>query len=212
MSPWSLFASVAAAHALAVVSPGPDLAMVTRQTLAHGRAAGLRTAAGIGCGIALHVAYALFALAWAIQRYPVLLAALRLGGAGLLLWIGASALRARPAPPGGPPASAAPLRPARLDFAIGVLTNALNVKAMLFFVALCAVVVSAGASVRLRLLLGGWMVLTTMAWFCFVAWTLGHDSVRARLAAHAHWIDRAMGTILLFLGTALLFALIGGSR
>ncbi|MDE0855783.1 MAG: LysE family transporter, partial [Nevskia sp.] len=56
----SLFAVVAAAHALAVMSPGPDLAVVTRQTLAHGRAAGVRTALGIASGISVHIAYALF--------------------------------------------------------------------------------------------------------------------------------------------------------
>lgn len=191
---------MAAAHALAVMSPGPDFVIVSRQTLAHGRAAGLRTALGVACGIAIHVSYSLFGLAWAIHRYPPLLAGLRIVGAGLLLWIGWGALRARPAPP----AAEAPAHAASRDFGVGFLTNALNVKAMLFFVALCSAVLGSAVSTGLRLALGAWMIFATGAWFCFLAWTLGHPQLRGRLRAWSHWIDRGMGTILLLLGALML--------
>ena len=200
--PASLFAVVAAAHALAVMSPGPDLAIVTRQTLAHGRAAGLRTALGIASGISVHITYAMFGLAWAIQQYPPLLTGLRYVGALLLLWIGWGALRAKPST--GPAPVVAGTRAAARDFGIGFLTNALNVKAMLFFVALCSAVITVGTSVQLRLALGAWMIFATGLWFCFVAWTLGHPRVRARLQAYGHWIDRVMGAILLVLGCGML--------
>ncbi len=193
---------VAAAHALAVMSPGPDLAIVTRQTLAHGRGAGLRTALGVASGIGVHIAYAMFGLAWAIHHYPPLLTGLRYVGALLLLWIGWGALRAKPS--SGPAPPVAGTRVAARDFGIGFLTNALNVKAMLFFVALCSAVITTGASVQLRLALGAWMIFATGLWFCFVAWTLGHPRVRARLQAYGHWIDRVMGAILLLLGSAML--------
>ncbi len=199
--PLSLFAAVAAAHGLAVISPGPDFVIVTRQTLAHGRAAGIRTALGVACAIGIHVSYSLFGLAWVIQQYPPLLTVLRYGGALLLLWIGWSALRARPGTAeAAPPASHAASR----DFGIGFFTNALNVKAMLFFVALCSAVLSAGASAPLRLALGAWMILATGAWFSFLAWTLGHPAVRERLRAWSHWIERVMGVILLLLGALML--------
>ena len=200
--PASLFAVVAAAHALAVMSPGPDLAIVTRQTLAHGRAAGLRTALGIASGISVHITYAMFGLAWAIQQYPPLLTGLRYVGALLLLWIGWGALRAKPSIVPAP--VAAGTRAAARDFGIGFLTNALNVKAMLFFVALCSAVITVGTSVQLRLALGAWMIFATGLWFCFVAWTLGHPRVRARLQAYGYWIDRVMGAILLVLGCGML--------
>lgn len=199
----SLFAAVAAAHALAVMSPGPDLAIVIRQTLAHGRAAGVRTALGIAAGITIHLAYALFGLSWAIHRFPALLDTLRYVGAALLIGIGAKALRAGPA---SAPAAAGSARPAAQDFGIGLATNVLNVKAMLFFVALCSAVVAGDTSLRLRLALGAWMVLATGAWFCFVAWTLGHPAIRAGLLAYGHWIDRVMGALLLGLGSLMLLA------
>ena len=84
-SPESLFALVAGAHLLAVSSPGPDFAMVARQTLAHGRSTGVWTALGIGSGIAFHVAWAMFGLGWVVERFPLLLEVLRYGGAAFLL-------------------------------------------------------------------------------------------------------------------------------
>lgn len=209
-SPASLFATVAIAHALAVMSPGPDLAVVTRQTLAHGRRAGLLTALGIASGISFHVAYGMFGLGWAIQRFPVLLQVLQVIGAALLLWIGWGAIRAQPL---ADPASAAHgdrQRAARGDFSIGLATNLLNVKAMLFFVALCSAVITGSTSTALKLGLGGWMIVTTGLWFSFVAWTLGHPAVRRRLLGIAHWIDRVMGALLIALGIGMLVSVAGG--
>ncbi len=206
-SPLPLFAAVATAHALAVISPGPDLAMVIRQTLAQGRNAGLRTALGIGCGIGVHVAYGLFGLSWAITHYPALLDTLKLLGATVLLWIGAQAIRAQPRLPSLDSSSAAATaRTGARDFLIGFGTNIFNVKAMLFFVALCAAMVSAHASTGLKLALGLWMMLVTAGWFAAVAMTFAHPRLRARFGAGAHWIDRAMGAILLMLGVTMLLS------
>ncbi|WP_273455115.1 LysE family transporter [Nevskia ramosa] len=208
MSPAELFATIALAHALAVASPGPDLAVVTRQTLAHGRRAGVLTALGIAAGLSFHVAYSMFGLGWAIERFPALLTVLKLVGACLLLWIGWGAIRAQPA------ADAAPVtvsgKAAQRDFGIGLATNLLNVKAMLFFVALCSAVITGDTPTWLKLGLSAWMIVATGAWFSFVAWTLGHPRIRSRLVRSAHWIDRAMGAILLLLGAGMLWSVLHG--
>lgn len=204
MSPLALFGTVALAHLLAVMSPGPDFAMVTRQTLIRGRAAGLWTAWGIATGIVFHVAYGLFGLGWLLERFPQLLNVLRYGGAAFLLWMGLNGLRARPAQHAV--GTSAPREAARRDFAVGVLTNVLNPKATLFFVALFAAVITGDTPLSLRVALGTWIVLSTGAWFSFVALSLGHARVRGWLSAHAHWIDRATGAILIALGLGMLLA------
>jgi threonine/homoserine/homoserine lactone efflux protein len=209
LSGWPLFAAVSMAHGFAVVSPGPDLAIVVRQTLAHGRAAGIRTALGIASGITVHVAYALFGLSFLLQRYAGLLPILQLFGAAILLWIGSRALRTGPS--SMPNALAADANDARLpghDYRIGLATNVFNVKAMLFFVGLCSAVVAGSTPPLIRLGLGAWMVVTTAAWFSTVAWTVGHARIRARLERYGYWIDRVMGAILVLLGFSLLIALI----
>ena len=206
----SLFATVAAAHALAVMSPGPDLAVVTRQTLAHGRRAGVLTALGIATGITFHVAYGLFGLALAIERFPALLTALQLIGAALLLWIGLGAIRARPlADPAAVPVDDG-ARAASGDFSIGLFTNLLNVKAMLFFVALCSAVITGTTPLAFKFGMGAWMVVTTGIWFSFVAWTLGHPAIRRRLLRVGHWIDRVMGALLIVLGLGMLMSAMRG--
>lgn len=203
MSNLSLVTTVAAAHLLAVSSPGPDFAVVVRQTLAHGRSAGIRTALGIACGIVFHVGYALFGLGWLLQQWPLLLELLRYAGAAFLLWMGFNALRAQPATP----TEATPAAPvARKDFRIGLATNLLNPKATLFFVALCSALLTAQTPFSLRIGLALWIVATTAAWFSLVAVTLGHAGVRQRLLAHAHWIDRAVGVVLVGLALAMLLS------
>lgn len=204
MNEYALFATAALAHALAVMSPGPDFAMVVRQTLAHGRAAGVRTALGIGSGICVHVAWGLFGLGWLLARMPWLLDALLHAGAGFLIWMGAQALRAQPQTAQDEVASPAAAR--HRDYLIGVLTNLLNPKAMLFFVALCTPLVTAGASAALRFALGAWIVFATTAWFSLVSVTLDHPRWRATLRRHAHWIDRGMGLVLIALGLAMLIS------
>jgi RhtB (resistance to homoserine/threonine) family protein len=200
----ALFTTVALAHLLAVMSPGPDFAMVTRQTLAYGRGPGLWTAWGIATGIIFHVAYGLFGLGWLLQRYPALLEVLRYGGAAFLFYMGWGALRSQARDVGATaanqPAAATPHR----HFGIGVVTNIFNPKAMLFFVALFSAVVTTQTPLALRLGLGLWIVVSTGAWFSFVALTLGHTRVRAGLGAYAHWIDRTTGAVLIALGLGML--------
>lgn len=198
MSAWSLFLFVASAHALGVASPGPDFAMVVRQTIAYGRRIGVATAFGIGSGILFHVAWGLFGLGWVLERFPQFLVALRFAGAGFLLWMGWKALQAQPMTQG--PDSGAPLEAsARRAYGIGVMTNLTNPKVMVFFVALFSVVIAQHAPVGMRLFLGAWIAASTAAWFSFVAFTVGHAAIRGRLVKHAHRIDRAMGAILILL-------------
>ncbi|HKY92667.1 MAG TPA: LysE family transporter, partial [Nevskiaceae bacterium] len=168
MSPLSLFLFVASAHALGVASPGPDFAMVVRQTLAYGRRIGVITACGIGSGILFHVAWGLFGLGWVLDRFPSFLEVLRYAGAAFLLWIGWNAIRAQPIRTSS--GEDGPLEPsAGRAFGIGLLTNILNAKAMLFFVALFSVVLAQEIAVPFRLFLGAWIALSTAAWFSFVA-------------------------------------------
>ena len=202
----AIFTTVAVAHVLAVMSPGPDFAMVTRQTLAYGRGAGLWTAWGIATGIVFHVTYGLFGLGWLLQRFPALIEVLRFGGAAFLIYMGISALRARPLHDGAASAPPDQAIDPRRHFGIGVVTNVLNPKATLFFVALFSAVITAQTSMALRLSLGTWIILTTGAWFSFVAMTLGQARVRAALTRYGHRIDQVTGAILIALGAGMLVA------
>ena len=65
---WIEFSTVAIAHLLAVASPGPDFAVVLKQSLSHGRRPALYTSVGIGTAILLHVTYSLLGLGLLIRE------------------------------------------------------------------------------------------------------------------------------------------------
>lgn len=202
MSSYSLFFAAALAHLFAVISPGPDFAVVSRQTLAHGRVAGIRTAWGIATGIVVHVAYALFGLGWLLQKWPALLTILAVMGAVFLAYMGIQALTSSasaPVPQRSPKAAAH-------DFSVGFITNVLNPKATLFFIGLCASLLSTPTPTSLKLGLAAWIILSTGAWFSLVALLLGSPLLQKPLQRYGHWLDRILGVILLALAAGVLWS------
>jgi len=207
---WSEFLLVALAHFVAVASPGPDFAMVLRQSVTFGRRPALWTSLGIGTGIFLHVAYSLLGIGLLVRSSILAFNVLKWLGAAYLAWIGLKALRARPFANGSAardaqnPAPAAPDR--RAAFVTGFLTNALNPKATLFFVALFSVVINPRTPVLVQGVYGVWMAVVTMGWFSLLSLVFSHDRVRAAFLRSGHWFERIMGVILVGLGVRLALA------
>jgi RhtB (resistance to homoserine/threonine) family protein len=205
MSYWSEFFTIAVAHLLAVASPGPDFAIVLRQSLVHGRRAAVWTSLGIGSGISLHVAYSLLGIGLLLKGSATAFTVLRYAGAAYLLWLGGQALRSRPrSPNGAPDQTAAPPPADRAAFVTGFLTNALNPKATLFFLALFPVAVSPATPKLVQAGYGLWVILSTMAWFCFVSLVFTRAGLRERFLRHGHWIDRALGVFFIGFAVSLL--------
>jgi RhtB (resistance to homoserine/threonine) family protein len=208
---WSEFLLVALAHLVAVASPGPDFAMVLRQSITHGRRPAVWTSVGIGTGIFLHVAYSLLGIGLLVRSSVLAFNILKWLGAVYLAWIGQKALRAKPFANGGAPqataAGGAPAIPGRrAAFITGFLTNALNPKATLFFVALFSVVINPRTPVLIQGAYGVWMALATMGWFTLVSLFFSQERVRAAFLRCGHWFERTMGVILLALGVRLALA------
>lgn len=206
MSHWPEFLAVAGAHAVAVASPGPDFALVLRQSLVHGRRTAIWTSLGIGTGISLHVAYSLLGIGFLIRSSATAFTLLRYAGAAYLAWIGFSALTARPRDPAGIGGAGEAVGGGRHSaFAAGFLTNALNPKATLFFLALFPLAVSPTTPKMVQAGYGIWIIGYTAAWFCFVSTVFTNRLIRDRFMRHGHWIDRAMGVVFLGFAAGLVF-------
>ena len=191
------FLTIVVAHALAVVSPGPDFAIVLRQSLHHGRRTAIWTSVGIGCGLLVHITYSLLGLGLLLKNSPVALETVKWLGAAYLAWVGGQALRSRPrtddislAPDGSAP------RP-RAAWATGFFVNVLNPKAALFFIALFPLAVSGTTPKWIQAGYGLWMTVSTIGWFSFVSMVFTKESVRRAFLRHGHWIDRALGVVFL---------------
>jgi RhtB (resistance to homoserine/threonine) family protein len=210
---WAQFAKLAVAHILAVISPGPDFAMVVRQSIAHGRRVAVWTAIGIGSAILIHVSYALLGIGILLRTYPLAFAFVKYVGAAYLAYIGVRSLMSRPRTempsPSGPAAAeiAAPAlpTPARA-WTTGVLTNVFNPKATLFFVAVFASLVDPRTPKLVEAGYGVWMSLSTMAWFALVATVFTRERMRRAFLRGGHWIDWAIGVVFIGLAAALAFA------
>lgn len=206
-SPGSEFATLAGLHLLAVASPGPDFALVLRQSIVFGRATAIATSAGIGAGILVHVGYTLLGLGLILKSSPTAFGVMKWIGAAYLIWIGLQAVRAAPRSLAVEKGPVQALTPGKA-FVTGLITNATNVKATLFFVAVFSVVVSPATPRWMQAAYGLWMAMVTALWFCVVSLFFTQARIRAAFLRFGHWFERAMGVVLIALGVRL--ALVSG--
>ncbi|GIL38732.1 LysE family translocator [Roseiterribacter gracilis] len=121
-----------AAGLLLNLTPGPDMLYVIARTLGQGRAAGFASALGIGVGCFAHILAAAFGLTALLSAVPNAFDAVRLVGAAYLVWLGAKQIFARS---DGAAAEAPQISSLGRIFRQGVITNVLNPKVALFFLA-----------------------------------------------------------------------------
>ncbi len=196
------FLTVALVHLLAVMSPGPDFAMVSRNALLQSRRAGILSAAGLAIGILVHVMYSLLGIGLLIAQSVLLFNAIKWAGAAYLIYVGWQSLRAKSFH-----AHAADERDgsthAMTDIAavrMGFLTNVTNPKVTLFFLALFTQVVDPTTPLAIQVLYGLEMSFATFLWFSFVAAILSHGSIKRRFVPIQHRVERVFGAVLIALG------------
>lgn len=189
---------------LAVISPGADFALVTRNSLLLSRRAGMLTALGIGLGILIHVAYTLLGVGLLLQQSIWLFDALKLAGATYLIYLGVKMLLSKPGSAAPNPAQMPTTDRAALR--TGLLTNALNPKTAVFIVSLFMQVVQPGTGLVTQLGYGAFIALAHVGWFALVALCFSAGAVRDRLLSARLWIDRLFGGLLIGFGALLALA------
>lgn len=203
---WTEFLTVALVHLLAVASPGPDFAIVVRESVTHGRTAGTWTALGVGAGILVHVTYSLLGIGLIVAQSAVLFNLLKWLAAAYLLYLGIKALRSGPAAPESGVSQPETSRNPRGAFVSGFVTNGLNPKATLFFLSLFTLVINPHTPLVIQAGYGIYLACATAAWFSLVALLFSHSRVRSGFARMGHWFDRLMGVVLVGLAVRLVFS------
>lgn len=114
------------------VTPGPDMLYVVARSVGEGRAAGIVSALGIAAGTIVHTLAVALGLAGLLRAVPVAFEIVKWMGAAYLVWLGVRALRRS-----GTLSTTEELAPASRGamFRQGMLTNVLNPKVALFFLA-----------------------------------------------------------------------------
>lgn len=191
---------VAGLTVLIMISPGPDLALVARNTVAGGKSAGGWTSAGILTGNLIHLTYCLLGIGWVIANSIVDFTLLKLAGGAYLIFLGLQSLRPNSNAAEWVETSASQ---GRRWWVQGLLNNLLNPKGPLFYLGVLAVFVHPDSTVVYMLLL----VCTTIGvsavfWVLFI-YVLQISGVRNRLLAAGKWVNRLLGTVLIALGVRL---------
>ncbi|WP_261841760.1 LysE family translocator [Aliamphritea ceti] len=188
---------------LAVISPGPDFAITTRNSLMYGRCSGLATAIGIAAGVSVHVVYTLFGLGYIMAEAVWLLEVMRYLGAGYLIWLGVSAFLPGKGEGGSKTGLAVSGVAGWTAFKNGFICNALNPKTALFFIALFTQVVDPATPLIIQVLIGVFISVAHFVWFGIVALLLTHPRFNQMFARARVWIERVTGACLVGLGAKL---------
>jgi len=189
---WEALSFVLAIHAVALISPGPDFAIVTRLSIVSGRQTGLWAAAGVAAAIGVYVLLCTFGLSIVLTALPGLSSLLSVTGALYLAWLGVQCLRSK-----GQFPETQPQRLGGKAFVTGFLTNLLNPKAMLYFGSILSQVLTPDLGTVDATFLCALLVGESFLWFGLVAALFSSRRVLDWLRTRLVWFDRAVGVVLL---------------
>ncbi len=181
-------------------TPGPDLLYITARSLGQGWRAGAASSLGIGAGCLVHTAAAALGISVLLRASPVTYDVIRLAGAAYLVYLGVQALRQRASVAD---VTALPADPLRTVFWQGFVTNVLNPKVALFFLAFLPQFADpARGAFELQVLLLGLIFIVNGLWVCLlVARSAAAMADWARRSTGAmSWIQRGSGALLVALG------------
>lgn len=188
------------------ITPGPDMLYVISRSSTEGPRAGVVSSLGIAAGTLVHIAAVTLGLSSLLAAVPVAYDVVRLAGAAYLIYLGVRTLAGT-----GGLIGAAAVAPAGLwpTFRQGVITNVLNPKVALFFLAFLPQFVDRDRGpIGPQLCLLGLLFDTTGTMVNIgVAVAAGHAAVALRRSdGPARWLRRTTGAVFLGLGLRLAFA------
>lgn len=191
-----------AAGLLLNLTPGPDLLYIAARSLGQGWRAGAASALGISAGSLVHTAAAAFGLSMLLRASPLAYELLRYAGAAYLIYLGTRLLLERR---GNTTLAALPATPMRAIFLQGFLTNVMNPKVALFFLAFLPQFADAARGpIEWQLLLLGVIFTINGSFVCLAAawlasrahrWLTQRDSAAAVL-------EKTSGGMLVLLGVS----------
>ncbi len=195
------FLTVVFLHLFAVMSPGPDYVLISRQSIRYGRKIALWSAGGIGVGILFHSVLAATGILLLIASNDFYLSILKLICCSYLLYLGISSIvntsdfnqtslqKNRWSSSGG--------------FLVGLLTNITNIKALLFFITLFGVVLNTQHK-EILLIYGIYMAIATFIWFAFISFIFTSDIFRSRFIDYFKFFEKLLGVVLIMIAVQII--------
>ena len=206
-------ATLVTVHIVALMSPGPDFALVVQNAGRYGRQTGIMIALGLSLGILLHSILSLTGASLLIHQHPMLFALMQAAGGSYLLWLGIGALKGTwqhwlqrhqaEQEKAAKPAQRV-LANRKQALAKGFTTNILNPKALVFFISLLSTLVPASMSLGGKATAIGLLWITSFLWFALLAWLLTGARLQQKLQRWTPWIDATCGALFTVIGSMIL--------
>lgn len=186
------------------ILPGPDSLYIIGRSVSQGFKAGSAAALGIGAGTLVHILAAALGLSVVLATSGELFTAIKLVGCAYLLYIGLTMIRSQ-SDGADVPRKVEPV-PRLKIFYQGFLTNVLNPKVALFFLAFVPQFIAADSANKALafILLGVIFNFNGMLWCHFLAWSSASVSRKFSASERARtWLNRVAGSLFGFFGIKL---------
>lgn len=191
--------AIAVITLLAVISPGADFALVSRNSYLYGRKQGIYTAYGIACAVWIHISYSVLGLSFLKHYIPNLLHIIQYIGALYLMYIGYKTFTQQQI---SDHATHTLLRP-RQAFIQGFLGNSLNPKTTLFVMSIFAQLLRGNNGLMHLIGYGMFISASHLLWFLLISLFCSTPVIRNKILRKQVSINRVIGTVLATLGLCL---------
>jgi threonine/homoserine/homoserine lactone efflux protein len=190
-------------YAMAVVSPGPNFALISRLALSGSRKAAAGATVGLALSATFYAILTVAGLSVLLTKVGWLASLVQISGGSYLIYLGVKTLlEAKPQQSrerGAPTQTSA-----QQGFRMGIIVNLSNPKVITFFLSLYAITMPAEAPLwtKLAVLLGGFIL--EIVWYGLVILLFSTAPARAAYDRAGHWIERAIGSALTVFGLKLI--------
>jgi RhtB (resistance to homoserine/threonine) family protein len=196
--------TIALISLLGAMSPGPDFAIVAKNSLSGNFRAGFFTALGVACALIVHVTYCIFGIALIIAESKPLFYTLKYLGTAYLFYLGILLLKDKTGPEGE--AKKEKLHKGSTSFVAGFLCNLLNPKATLFILSLFTQFIDPSMSLLEKVTLGSMIPLMGFLWFVFLSFLITCHMLQRYFSRFQLIISKAMGIMLCVLAAYIVFS------
>ena len=188
---------------VALISPGPDFAIVIRNSIIYGRRFGFFTILGIQLGEMIHLTYIVLGMHIFVVNNMWILTIVKFVGCLYLIYLGIKMLFTQAEN------SETDFKKNIKNYSLfqaintGFLTNLLNPKAIIFFISVFSITVDINTPPNILFVYSLIIISTSIFWFGIVAMVFTHASIRNKMLSIKHWIDRGTGILLILISIKL---------
>lgn len=208
----TMLSMIGLVHMVALISPGPDFAMILRSSAQHGKRYAMFSALGLGLGVVFHTTYSLLGLNVLIHTMPYVMRIIAVLGSIYLFYQGylsiafAFKTRQQAIHLTAQGSSTYPANEAAAWVAIsnGFLTNVLNPKAVAYFFSFFAAVIANMKTPYLGLAAGVEIFLLTWGWFSFLAHLVSSRNLLTWIQKHHFFVNLSIGLVFILFSISMI--------